>query len=349
MRTAIAIVLVTGFAVSAQRSTPGIKPTSVTFKKDATVLGEVAAELSKVPAGVTVKVDPPASAKAKCSAAFEGTPFWEALETAADQTKTRLVLREGGRVVVLEPRPAAREISAVSGPFRVVPRSVTGRLLLDQGVSFHDVDLDVHWEPRMPVFRIDTQPRITKALDDRGTVLKADGGSSQHYPTTAMTEMKVRLAGLTRESKQIATLEGEFRATVSEKLLTIPFKDLTGKFPMTIEKDGVTVVLKSFKKEASTWDAELELTYPEGHPNFESFEEQKWLRDNRLRLMQDATPWEPDNDDVTAPGRKVNATYRFKLLGNANPIGKGWSLVCETPTPLVEVRVPVALKNIPLP
>jgi len=350
MRTVLAVILVAGAGAAAQRDTAGIKPTAVTLKKDVAVLGEVAAKVSNAGAGLIVKIEPAATAKAKCAVAFERTPIWDALEAAADQTKTRLTLREGGRVVVLEPRPAARETSAISGPFRIVPRAVTGRLLLDRGVAFHDVDLDVHWEPRMPVFRIDTQPKITRAVDDRGVALTAEGGSSSHHPTSAVTEMKVRLVGLTRESKQIATLEGEFRATVAEKLLTIPFNGLAGKYPMTSENDGVKVVLKSFKKEANTWDAELELTYPENHPAFESFEEQKWLRDNRLRLRDpNAASWEPDNDDVTASGRKVSATYRFKLLPNTNPIARGWSLVCETPSPLKEVKVPFVLKNIPLP
>jgi hypothetical protein len=50
---------------------------------------------------------------------------------------------------------------------------------------------------------------------------------------------------------------------------------------------------------------------------------------------------------VTASGRFVTATYRFRAVGD--PRGKGWSLVCETPGPLVEVTVPFTLKNIAIP
>ncbi len=350
MRTLIALVVVASFAAGAQRDTSILKPTAITFKKENATLGEVATELSKSPAGLSVKVEPPEVAKAKFNAALDGVPLWDALESAADQTKTKLVLRDGGRSIHLEPRPAAREISAASGAFRIVPRSVTGRLLLDQGQTFHDVELDVHWEPRVPVFRIDSQPRITKAEDDRGTALKVEGGGSRHYPTTPLTDMKLRLTGLTRESKKIAVIEGEFRATAAEKMLSVPFKNLTAKLPITQTDAGVTVILRSFEKIGGTWDAVLELTYPEGHPSFESFEEQKWLRDNRLRLQDNTGSWyDPDNDDVTASGRRVSATYRFKLLANARPLEKGWSLVCETPGPMVELKVPFVLKNIPLP
>lgn len=350
MRIAIILAFVPAFVVAAQREAPTIRPTTVTLHKDNASLREVVAELSRSPAGVAVKVEHPELAKATCALNFDKTLFWEALETAADRTKSRLTLRDGGSAVWFEPRTGNREISAVSGPFRIVARAVTGRLLLDQGLTFHDVELDVHWEPRVPVFRIDTQPRITKAEDDRGTALRSDGGSARHYPTSPHTDMKFRLMGLTRESKQIATVAGEFRATAAEELLKVPFKNLGGKFPMKQTVSGVQITVESFEKIGGMWEAKLELTYPEGHPNFESFEEGKWLRDNRLRVVgPDAAVYDPDSDDVVASGRRVSAIYRFKLLANANPLANGWSLVCETPSPLMEVKVPFVLKNIPIP
>lgn len=348
MRTLV--LLVFAGAAAAQPAGPTFKPTLATLKKDST-LADAATALSAAPAGATVKVESPDTAKAKLASGVDQVPFWDAVEAAADQTKTRLTLRDGGRTVVLANRSGAREISAVSGAFRIVPRTVTGRLLLDSGTAFHEVDLDVHWEPRVRVYRIDSTPHITKATDDRGTALAASAAGSRHHPNGAVTDMKVRLTGLTRESKQIASLAGEFRATAAERLLSVPFRNLGAKYPIVQKEDGVVVVLRSFEKVGGLWEAQLELTYPEGHPTFESFEEQKWLRDNRLRLIDPkAAVFEPDNDDVTASGRQIAATYRFKLLANADPVQqKGWSLVCDTPGPLTEVKVPFVLKNIPLP
>lgn len=347
MRLFVTLILCT--AVAAQPAEPTITPTTVSVAKDAT-LADAAAALTKSPAGATVRVEAPDLAKAKLTAGVDQVPFWDGLEAAADQTKTRLVLRDGGRTVVLVPRTGGREVSAVSRAFRIVPRAVTGRLLLDQGTAFHDIDLDVHWEPRVRVYRIDSAPRVTNAADDRGTALTAEVAGSRHYPTGSLTDLKLRITGLTRESKQIATLAGEFRATAAEKLLAVPFKNLTAKYPIVQKADGVSVVLRSFEKVAGLWEAHLELTYPEGHPGFESFEEQKWLRDTRLRLIDPkAAVFEPDNDDVNAAGRNVAATYRFKLLAAANPLQPGWTLVCDTPAPLTEVKVPFVLKNIPLP
>ena len=343
------VTLILCAAVAAQPAEPTVAPTAVSVAKDAT-LADAAAALTKSPAGAAVRVDAPDLAAAKVGAGVEQVPFWDALEAAADQTKTRLTLRDGGRTVVLASRPGPREISTVSGAFRIVPRSVTGRLMLDSGTASHEVDLDVHWEPRVRVYRIDSAPQITKAVDDRGTALTASAAGSRHHPSGAVTDLKVRLTGLTRDSKQLASLGGEFRATSAERLLSVPFKNLTAKYPIAQKVDGVSVVLRSFEKVGGFWEAHLELTYPEGHPTFESFEEQKWLRDNRLRLIDPtAAVFEPDNDDVTAAGRNVAATYRFKLLAAANPLQPGWTLVCDTPGPLAEVKVPFVLKNIPLP
>ena len=45
--------------------------------------------------------------------------------------------------------------------------------------------------------------------------------------------------------------------------------------------------------------------------------------------------------------QEAQVKVRFKT--NADPRGKGWSLVCETPGPLTEVTVPFTLKNIAIP
>jgi hypothetical protein len=350
MRTTLAALLLASLTAAAAQpdATPAIRPTAVTFPKANATLAEFATEASKSPAGVTVTVDPRA-VKAKGTPEFAGTPFWEALETAADRTKTRLVLRDGGRTVLLEPRPKEidREVSAVVGPFRVVARKVIGTAFLDTGTTSHEVQLLAHWEPRMPVYRIDTHPKITRAEDDGGRPLVAGTTSAHAYPSGVTADLFVQLTGLTRQSGAIGALAGEFRATAAERMLAVRFP-LGGKLPAEQTEAGVKVVLASFAKVGDTWNADLELTYPKGHPTFESFEEQKWLRDNRLRLVAPANRTiEPESEDVVASGATVQATYRFKVAGAAP--GNGWSLVCETPGPLVEMKVPFTLKGIPIP
>src|SRR5581483_2155739 len=175
---------------AAQPDAP-LPPATVKFRKVDATLGEVAAELSKI-SGVPISVDP-AVIKEKCPAAFDGTPLWEALERAAVQAKAKIVLVERGRKIALEPKGQSRTVSAVSGPFRVVATQVVGRALLDLGTTVHEVDLDVHWEPRYTVFRIDASPRITRAADDANKALETKPAASRVQPDGASSIMKVTL------------------------------------------------------------------------------------------------------------------------------------------------------------
>jgi hypothetical protein len=232
---------------------------------------------------------------------------------------------------------------------------------LEFGQTTYEVQLDAHWEPRFPVFRIDAQPTITSALDDRGTVLTAPVVRTRVHPGGSVHSLPVKLTGLTRQSRKIAVLAGDFGVTASPEMLPFRFTDLGGKLPapgelpkLTAErlKGQVTATLKRFEKDGKTWEAEIELTYPPGQPVFESFE--SWLTENSLRLISPdgSKSFAPGDYEIPSMGRKVVAIYRFKENPNKGlikPNDKGWSLVYETPAPLIEFRVPFELKDIPLP
>ena len=231
MRTlvATAIILAAAVALPAADPPPTLAPTPITYEKG-TVLGEAADALAKQ-SGIPVTVVPAAMQKAKCGVRFKDTPFWEALQTSADTSQARITLTDGGRKVELVPKGASQEVAATSGAFRVVAQQVTGRALLDQGVTFHDVSLLVHWEPRLRVYRIDTAPRISSVSDAVGSKISAEGRSAQVLPANATSEMRVRLTGLTRQSERITALAGAFTVTAAEKLLSFAFAAPGGKLP----------------------------------------------------------------------------------------------------------------------
>lgn len=349
----LAVLLVGCLAVTVTaQPNPPLPPTIVKLKKSDATLGELAVELSRA-SGVPIVVEP-ALLKAKCPAAFAGVPLWEALEHIATQTNSRIVLVERGHKVRMEPRGVSKTVAATSGAFRVVVDQVVGRALLGHGLTLYEVNLDIHWEPRYTVFRIDSNPKITRATDDRGTLLTSKPGAVRVQPDGAVSTSKVSLGGLTRDSKQIAVLAGEFRVTATPRMLAFKFADLTAKLPQTQTQEQVTVALKRFINDETAWVVELELTYPPGQPTFESFEAEVWLRHNRPQLVSpgggktfDADSYEYSITDDSAGGRKVLATYGFK--GVANPLARGWSLVYETPAPLIEFAVPFELRAIPLP
>lgn len=352
--TAALLVLVGATLIPADEPEPkfAVPPRLVKLDLPNSKLGKVAPAVSKQ-TGIPVAF--PEKAKDEtCDGVFNGKPFWFALEMIADQTGHRVALHDAGRKVALEPRGKSREVSDVYGPFRVVARQVVGRYLLDQGVSFHDVHLDVHWEPRFPVFRIDSHPRIAKAADDRGTVLKAQPPGTRSQPTGALHATTTRLDGLTREARRIAVLQGQFAVTASEQMLTFKFDDLSkGKTAVALPaREKVAAVLKRVEKDETTWEFEVGLTYPPGLPTFESFE--SWTTENRARLVAPggAKTFTTDNFEIYTAGSKVTAVYRFTQdakAGLVNPAAKGWVLEYDAPSPPLEITVPFELTDIPLP
>jgi hypothetical protein len=330
---------------------PAVPPRAVTLELTNSTLRDVVAALTRQ-TGLPVTY-PDAAADQPCDAVFHGKPFWDALELVADQTGQRVGLKDDGRAVTLVPRGKSREVSSVAGPFRVVARQVVGRYLLDEGAVAHEVRLDVHWEPRFPVFRIDGTPTITGADDDRGTALTPQPGGSRSQPPGYAHAATVRLGGITREAKRIGVLKGHFTVVASEKWLTFRFPDLAAKPPVALPaQERVTAALRRFGRDEETWEAEVELTYPPTIPEFESFE--AWAAGNRVRLVSpDGTKlFPPDSRNVSAAGRRVVGTYYFKedrAKGLVNPAGKGWSLVVEAPATPAEFKVPFELRDVPLP
>ena len=358
------IILIAFTALGALAALPAaepahpLAPTAVTWEKSGAFLGEVPGAFPKH-TGAELSVAPGVQ-KTKLNARLKDEPFWTALQKVADETKTRLALSSGGRKAELVPRGNSRESAATSGAFRVVSQQVVGRALLADGVTTHEVQLLVHWEPRLRVYRIDTTPRVSKVTDVPGSKIVAENSDGRLLPTDATSEMRVRLTGLTRDSEKIVALAGTFRATAADKLLEFAF-DPTGKLPApgVLPKGektaGVTATLQRVQKKDGTWEIAVAVTYPEGQPVFESFQGEWWLRDNRLTLRSPAgKTFVIDDYEIPSPDnpRPLVVVHRFKedaAKGLTDPTKPGWSVVYETPSPLADVKVPFELADVPLP
>lgn len=331
---------------------PGrISPTPVTA--NVSFLGAVV--LFPKSAGVEVAVAPAfAETRLNAPLKLKNEPFWTALQSAADATKSRISLSSGGRKAELVPLGKSRERAATSGAFRVVAQQVVGRALLTEGTTAYEVQLLVHWEPRLRVYRIDTTPVVSKVSDLPGSKITADGGGAQVLPTDSTSEMRVRLTGLTRDSEKLTALAGTFTVTAADKLLEFAF-DGGSKLPATKKEAGVSATLKRVEKRDDTWEIALEVLYPDGQPAFESFQGEWWLRDNRLSLISPAgKKFVIDDYEIPSPdsARPLVVVHRFKedaAKGLTSPTAPGWKVVYETPSPLVEAKVPFELTDIALP
>jgi hypothetical protein len=217
-----------------------------------------------------------------------------------------------------------------------------------RGSTTYDLVLDVTWEPKLAVFRIDSVPTVRAARDDRGRVLTARAVAAKSAVTGGSHAMELRLDGLTRDSRAIASLAADFRVTAAPKLVKFEWSDWQ-RLPTSAAQDGVTVTIARVRKLPNVWEVVVELEYPKSMPVFESFE--SWTTRNRLRLVsRDRTrTLEPVNTDETINGRLATMSYRFAAdrvdLGSR----REWQLQYETPANLVEQRVSVALRDVRLP
>lgn len=341
--TRIAIILFLIFTGLAQSSDPPIKPTLVTANGKSTPAGELIDSIAKQ-AGIAIdRSAVPATAKVAMQIEL---PFWQALQKIADQTACRIAIEgKGDRIVLVKNDGLARPTPSVSGPFRVAVKSISAKTDFETGRSSYDVQLELNWEPRIAVFR-------TSALTASASANQATSESGKASVTGSRQILALRLAGIDRKTAQLPSLSGSVTVTASEKMLRVSFDDLTAKQPTkTVEK--VTVTLVKWEKIDDLWEARVELTYPPGMPEFESFEAECWLRENACRLISPDRSKSFDSKDqlvrITPTGAVIDYRFNEDDKKGIKPGTGGWHLEIDTPSPLIEFAVPFELKNIPLP
>lgn len=277
---------------------------------------------------------------------FAKMPFWEVLESLAAKTNTRLTVNGASKAITFE-AGRATTVTSLDGPFRISAKGVNAGIDAATGQTRYTLALDVHWEPRFPVFRIDAQPRVT-AKDDLGNALAVRETSVKTAVAGFGHTAEVRIEGLTRKATAIAQFAGEFTLTAAPTMLAFEFDDLTA-LPATKEKDGVKATLTKVVKRTEVWEVQVAFEYRTPPPNFESFE--SWTNRNTFQLVmpKKTATAEIANYDISSNDRHVAAAYRFSTKSVDLANRKGWAVRCETPAPLVEFPIRFALKDVKLP
>lgn len=286
----------------------------------------------------------------KGNANFNNAPFWAAVETVADQANCFVSV--AGDKVKLSKRPngVGAVPSGIDGPFRVVLKKVTARRDPELPDADYELHLEVQWEPRFPVYLIDTEPKATATAGKQKLV--ADAASVRVIPTGHTHQAVVRLKNIPRDAKHLDELTGSFRVVAAAKMLSVEFADLTGDKPVSQKAEGVTVTLHPVKRTAKRAEFRVELEYPASHPEFESF--QQWSGTNQFRLYPptDRAGLPPTDFSSSESGRRVRSDYSFAGPNGAAfdlPDLKGWRVVYQTPCPMAEQEVKFTLKGVVLP
>lgn len=339
MRLAFAFVLLFAAAPLSAQTIPASRFTLDRPKSVADVL-----TLVEKQTGIKVRTGPLDS---NAIVDANNSTFWELLESMATKSGTRLTVNGANKTISFDKGPA-RTAASLDGAFRIAANAVTARADATTGETAYTLALDVQWEPRFPVFRIDSQPKIAAAKDDRGTSLRVNTAAVKSAASGYAHATELRVDGLTRKATRIAAIAGEFTVTAAPKMLVFEFDDLV-KLPATKEIDGVKATLAKVLKRDAVWELQLTVGYPSDPPSFESFE--SWTNRNEIRLLapNGRAAEGIENQDVVSTGRTIQAAYRYAFKTADLSDRTGWKVLYETPAPLVEFPVKFSLKDIPLP
>ena len=325
---------------------PAVTARKFTFEIGETTLKNLIAELGKQ-TGLEVDISGVDAAK-MVEATYKNADFWTVVESVAKQTGSRIAVGMQGKPVRLVKNPSTvTPHSYCDGPFRVVATAVESRVELLSGRRSYDFSLEIAWEARLPVYRIDSRPKLEAGKDDRGRSISVKPVESRAPVSGVFATLRIPLDGLERESKTIEVLRGTFQVTTANEMLRFEFNDLSK--PEVKKDKGVEVALKKFAQEGTFWIADIQLRYPPGGAVFESFETY-WLGRNRLTLVPPNGAMKLTSTDEEINGNAIR--YRFKedkVKGLTPAMLTGWKLEYETPGVLREVPLRFEFKGIALP
>ncbi|WP_162658383.1 hypothetical protein [Tuwongella immobilis] len=277
-------------------------------------------------------------------------PFWTVLDQLAAQSDARVVIREQGRRIELVPGRSTGGAARVVGPIRILPTEIRSRLGLQDTASRYELLLEVACEPRFPLFRIDSHPRVLRAIASNGKAVQSPATNSRINLEGATATLTIPLEGVTREMVRLSEIEAEFRLTAANEWLTFDFTTAK-RDGATPAQAGIALGMRQSRKQGTAWVIDFDYSRPEGEPAFESFEMQQLAPEWTLIRERDNAAFRPAERDFTEAGRGYRDRIRFDLEMlqlEAIPT-TGWKLQARVSGPIREFPVRFRLENIPLP
>jgi hypothetical protein len=343
------------------RTKKELQPRPVTLKATAMPLSAALAELSRQ-TGNQVADRRHARTDLKLKLDLERSTFWPALEAIAKAAQCGISTYQADGQVALVDSPSRPLSTTYEGIFRVTAREVSAARNDEAGTHLCTVTLDLAWEPRFVPLYLEVGPVQA--------VFTADGQGKEHHAKSPgqgkmsvggrnAVEFPLRLAAPPRSSLKIKSLDGELRLTGPGKMLTFTFGPVQavkkGDSPIQETQEGVRVSLAQVKTASRLWSIEVHISNPPGNPQFESY--QSWRDNNYIALTKGAGPnamiWQPRSggyqvNKETAAGAEITYFFDFPAKENKGPLAD-WTLVYRTPGQIVDIQVPLALKDLPLP
>lgn len=285
--------------------------------------------------------------------------FWEALDAIAKEADLTIGLYERDGKLALREGPYRALPVSYSGVFRTQCKRITLTNQLDTDARTCVLTLEITWEPRfMPLF-LEPRQNSFVAKDEKGVALAFPQGAGGRASVQGRltTEVEVPLEAPRRAVGTLGVLKGGFDMIGPSKMLEFSFDKLAkvdrktpaDKLPASTQ-EGVTIRMREFNVEPDVWTVSFLLEYPDGGPEFESFE--SWLVNNKIQLVnKDGKGYNDAGYEIDEQaGNKAVVTYRFaeeKGLVLGKP--ENWKLIYRTPGVIAKVPIDFEFKDLPLP
>jgi hypothetical protein len=292
---------------------------------------------------------------------FRAASYWQVVQALAAQTKARISLYQPDGQVALVDGPGRDLPVSLHGPFRVAFKRVATAVDLDTGTHICLVTLEIAWEPRFFPYLIEPGAATLNTFKDNRFATETPRGAALPVLEHNAKEIELRFTAPPRTAERIDELRGRFVITTPITQHRFEFKNPKGKTQKG--PDGVQVTLNDVTTQPERWTVELTVEHPTAAPQFDSF--QKWLGSKtwvdsstctfERGVGENLEVLRPDplrTQLVSATANRV--TVRYQFLKN-NPGGvplenvESWTLVCRTPGRMVEMTVPYAFRDLPLP
>jgi hypothetical protein len=285
----------------------------------------------------------------------QGAGFWQALDALARAAGCAISTYQADGKIALVDGPVRPRDTIYQGIFRIVAKRVNVSRDDDAGTHVCTITLEIAWEPRYEPLYLEVGPvEAIFAADAKGLELKAQAPGQGKYNVAGRNalEVDIHLPAPARSSAKIKSLAGQFQLTGPGKMLTFAF----AKLPAAEEnlQEGVKVSVSNLKTASKRWSMDVHIENPPG-PLFESY--QSWLGNNRIALEKtsgsERQVWQPrpgDSLEIKRTATQAIINYNFHVAAGEHPGSPAdWKLTYRTPGRIVDLEVPFAFKDIPLP
>ncbi len=280
-------------------------------------------------------------------------PFWQALDTIADQAKAGVYVYGGDGIALhpLQPRHLPRRQNAVyNGPLRFEPTRVELKRdpRLGDAPSLN-VGVEISWEPRLqPITLVQRKAALT-ATDESGKPIPVtEGGDipAMIHQGSPAVEIELGFDAPPRSVKQIASLKGAVDLLIPGKSEPFEFTNLKAAQKVAQQKHNVTVTLDGVRKSGEVWELRLRIKYAQALDAFDSHLA-AWILSNEA-VMVTPSGETIDNAGLDTTHRledEIGVAYLFDLEKGLD----GLTFRYRTPISIHQIPMDYELKNITLP